>query len=440
MKSKIRRLLFDTLDTLPPTPARFLSKLLIELQYGYFIKEIMYLTQKYPAKKVSSMKGIESPQNILVVRLDAIGDIVWTTPFFEYLRKAFPKANIDLIVRPVAAIVLQNCPYVNNIYTYDSKINCVEQEKDLKVMREKAYIYMQNLQKTNKAKYDCVFMPREVFLGGGISNLYLAAFSQAPIRIGRSYGTNILEKTRSEYIKPFFTYFTEMTIPQNEVLQILEELNWLNIEKKDIHTQLWLTDQERENAHDFLDDYKEENNAIIVAVALQGSSKNRSWMFSNYIEVFKKLNKYSSRPIYYLLLDAAPLSASQKRQLNSLSNVIDMTGKTSLREGIALISESAVYFGVGTGLMHIAAAFRKPVVELSVHFKNGRPMDSDSSILVGPWGVPNIVLEPPSGIDGCVGWCTASFSHCINQIYPDQAVDALQKIFRCKNFNGELSS
>ena len=428
MKPRIRRLLFDLLDTLPSLPASLLSEMFIRLQHGYFIQEIQYLAREYPVKKISSVGDAAPPENILVVRLDAIGDIVWTTPFFEYLRKTFPEAKIDLIVRPVAATVLQNCPFVNHVYVYDSKINCVEHKDDFEKMREKAHIYMDNLLRKNGEKYDWVFMPREILFGGGMSNLYLAAFSHAPVRIGRSYGTNVLEKTRCKYLESFFSHLVKLNEPKNEVLQILEEIEWLNpVKKEDIHTHLWLTEREREKARTTLAEYKN-NHAIIAAVGLQGSSKNRSWLFSNFVEVFKNLNQVASRPVYYLLLDGKPLPPAEKEQLAALSNVIDMTGKTDLREGMSLISESAVYFGVGTGLMHIAAAFGKPVVELSVHFRDGRPMDSDSSILVGAWGVPNIVLEPPSGLDDCVGWCSASFSHCINQIHPDQAIEALQKI------------
>lgn len=37
---------------------------------------------------------------ILIIRLDEIGDVVMTTPFIRELRRNFPKAEINLIVKP----------------------------------------------------------------------------------------------------------------------------------------------------------------------------------------------------------------------------------------------------------------------------------------------------------------------------------------------------
>ena len=44
-----------------------------------------------------------TPQKILVARTDALGDLVLTLPMLRALRKRFPNAQIDLLVRPYAA-------------------------------------------------------------------------------------------------------------------------------------------------------------------------------------------------------------------------------------------------------------------------------------------------------------------------------------------------
>ena len=59
----------------------------------------------------------------MVVRLDEIGDIVLTTPFLRELRSLFPKSEITLIVKPEIYNLVEHCPYVNKIYTFEGKVN-----------------------------------------------------------------------------------------------------------------------------------------------------------------------------------------------------------------------------------------------------------------------------------------------------------------------------
>ena len=51
-------------------------------------------------------------------------------------------------------------------------------------------------------------------------------------------------------------------------------------------------------------------------------------------------------------------------------------------------------------------------------------------MLDGAWKVPHIDLVPPAGLDGCHGVCRMRFSHCINQILPEQVIDAINQLSR----------
>jgi len=56
---------------------------------------------------------------VLVVRLDEIGDVVMTTPFLRELRRRLPDAWITLVVKPAAYNLVELCPYVHEVRTYD---------------------------------------------------------------------------------------------------------------------------------------------------------------------------------------------------------------------------------------------------------------------------------------------------------------------------------
>jgi ADP-heptose:LPS heptosyltransferase len=56
-------------------------------------------------------------REILVVKLDEIGDMVSATPVFESLRLRFPNAKISLLCKPAAASLMAHCPHVDHIFT-----------------------------------------------------------------------------------------------------------------------------------------------------------------------------------------------------------------------------------------------------------------------------------------------------------------------------------
>jgi len=55
----------------------------------------------------------------LIIRLSSIGDIILTTPLVRALRKAYPDALIDYLVKEEFRELLVNNPYIDNVYSFD---------------------------------------------------------------------------------------------------------------------------------------------------------------------------------------------------------------------------------------------------------------------------------------------------------------------------------
>ena len=65
---------------------------------------------------------------VLIVRLSSIGDIVLTTPLIRCLRKKFPSAQIDFVLKKKYAEVLSVNPYISNLIFYDGNLlKCAKQ-------------------------------------------------------------------------------------------------------------------------------------------------------------------------------------------------------------------------------------------------------------------------------------------------------------------------
>ena len=60
--------------------------------------------------------------NILVVNINWLGDAVFSIPVFKALKKTYPQARITCLCLPRVREVLEFCPYVDKIITYDEQI------------------------------------------------------------------------------------------------------------------------------------------------------------------------------------------------------------------------------------------------------------------------------------------------------------------------------
>ena len=57
-------------------------------------------------------------ENILIVRFDAIGDVILTSGFLREVRANFPTARITLVVLPRVYPIVELCPYVNEVLAF----------------------------------------------------------------------------------------------------------------------------------------------------------------------------------------------------------------------------------------------------------------------------------------------------------------------------------
>lgn len=55
----------------------------------------------------------------LIFNHNFLGDTLMSTPFIHNLKNSAPHAVIDVITSPVGKKVLQNNPFINNIYLYN---------------------------------------------------------------------------------------------------------------------------------------------------------------------------------------------------------------------------------------------------------------------------------------------------------------------------------
>lgn len=61
-------------------------------------------------------------KNILIIKPSSLGDIVLTLPALSALRRSFPQAKINWLVRPDFAAILEDHPDLDEIIPFDRKL------------------------------------------------------------------------------------------------------------------------------------------------------------------------------------------------------------------------------------------------------------------------------------------------------------------------------
>ena len=151
----------------------------------------------------------------------------------------------------------------------------------------------------------------------------------------------------------------------------------------------------------------------------------KRWPVDKFIAAAREIQ--SRTPCAWLLLGGKNDAATTSQISSALgppSSVLDLSGRTSLRELMALLKHCRVLLTNDTGPMHVAAALGTPVVV---------PFGSTSPELTGP-GLPgdprHRLIKSPAPCSPCfLRVCPIDF-RCMHGIGVEQVVAALDAVMR----------
>ncbi len=269
---------------------------------------------------------------ILIIRFSSIGDIVLTTPLIRIIRKTWPGAQIDFVIKKRFAPLIQYNPYLTKVYTYDPS------DADSTLMAIGRRIRVE--------QYDII-----ADMHRNIRSKRLLLFSKA--------GTIVKFK---KYIIPrlLLVHFKMDVYPQI-VPVYLRYLNALNLKDDGLGLEIFIPDEMHRqvgaNVADFPADYEK-----IIAIAPGASYATKRWpadRFRALVELLSKNNSFH----FVLVGDQSDRTVCNKISAG-LSNVTNAAGRLELLETAALLSRCDMLITNDTGLMHIATALKKPIVAI----------------------------------------------------------------------------
>jgi len=366
--------------------------------------------------------SLSQVKRALVVRLDEIGDVVMTTSFLRELRRNLPEAWITLVVKSQIYNLVELCPYVNEVLTYDWKV-----KGRLVNLRRHGRALRLAWRHLWRHRFDLAILPRwdtDYYHG-----TFLLYFSGARWRVG--YSENVIDRKKSLNggFDRLLTFPLNDNTLRHEVEHNLDVIRYLGGHVQDDRLELWMSKEDETFAERFLTKAGVKLDNLLVGLAPGAGVPKRLWPIDRFAQLGVWLqNVYGAQILVVGGPGEEPLGEELERALGT--SMVNAVGRTTLRQMAALLKHCWLFVGNDAGPMHIAAAVGVPVVELSCHPRSGSPYSANSPLRFGPWGVSHMVLQPSNSRPPCVDECVADHAHCILSITVEQVKEAVAEQLR----------
>lgn len=287
------------------------------------------------------MKKTEGIKKVLVIRFSSIGDIVLTTPVVRALKVQLEASSeVHFCTKIQFKSLIEDNPYIDKAFYLEESL-------------------MKLVQTLKKEKYDYIIDLHHNLRSGIIKNLLQV----------KSFSFNKLN-----YEKWMMVKFKINKLPNVHIVdRYMETLKPLGIKGDSLGLDYFIPNKDIVNIKEFPEAFHKG----YVAFAIGGQHNTKILPVKRMIELCDKINK----PIVLLggkedfgngktvadFFQKTENSASYEEsliELNKKSVVYNACGKYNLNQSASILKQSQLVFSHDTGLMHIAAAFKKEVFSI----------------------------------------------------------------------------
>jgi heptosyltransferase-2/heptosyltransferase-3 len=339
-----------------------------------------------------------TPHNLLLIRPDHIGDVLFTTPALHALRATFPETRITALVGPWAATILERNPDV------DVVLRCPFPWFDRRPKPSLWQPYRVLLREAGQIRalaFDAVLVLRFDHWWGAL----LAAWADIPVRLG--------------YATPETTPFLSTALPYAphrhavehnlDLARALAEMAGRPLSATEDRLRFPLTPDERAFAEAFLARHDLAQDTPLIGLHPGAGDPQKLWPPHRWAQVADHLAEFRDARIL-ITGSAAERELAEEIARHMKHTPLLAAGQTTLGQAAALLARCQLVVGADTGPMHLAVALGVPTVHLFGPFE---------PTLFGPWGDPtrHRIVRAPSGrmADITVDQVTAAAIESLNR-------------------------
>ena len=308
----------------------------------------------------------------LIIRFSSIGDIILTSPVVRCLKLQIPEAEIHFLTKPNYKFILENNPYIDKIHTLEDSI-------------------LNTIASLKSTHFDLV-----IDLHNNLRTFIIKSLLDIP--------SVAFDKLNWE--KSLLVWMKYHIMPEKHIVdRYLETIKSLGVSNDNKGLDYFLPDS-IENSANLAHLKSITANAYVVFVI--GAQHQTKRLPPDKIIQICRLLKGS----VFLLGGENDRSVAEQVTAQSAFNIINLCGQLSFHESAYLVKHALKVLTHDTGLMHVAAAFKKDVVSVwgnTVPEFGMYPYQTSSTI----FQVNNLPCRPCSKIG--YNACPQTHFNCMNQ-------------------------
>lgn len=329
-------------------------------------------------------------ERILIVLHGAIGDVTRALPLAGLLRAGYPKAHLAWAVEPPSAPLLRGNPYLDEVIIFDRRRWHRETGAFLRAVRRRRFDLVLDLQRHLKSG----------IVSRASGARWRLGFHRAETKEGNWLFNNL-------HVERFGNRISKLD-------HYLKFIEFLGLPIAPLRWDFVLDSAEQAAVTGHL--CKVSGTFATLFVGTRWQSKN--WFPEQIAACADYLHRqYDLETV--LLGGAGDLAAAQAALGTARTKPIDLVGKTSLREAIGIIARARLAIGPDTGLMHIAAALKVPVISL---------WGATEPLRTGPYGFEHLAIRGQAPCSPCNRRQCAIGRLCMQSITMEQIETKLQVV------------
>lgn len=338
------------------------------------------------------------PGRILVRGTNWVGDAVMTLPSLEALALACPQAQIEVLAKPWVAAVYEASPAVGRVVVFDAQGEHSRLEGMLRLVRQ-----------LKARRYDWA-----VLLQNALQAALIAWAAGIPVRLGYASDGRGLLLTHAVPRTPQVRAIHETSY----YLSVLAAAGLYPEEPpaQGVQPVLRLDQRAQGWAEGFLAGERAGEGGLLGLAPGASYGPAKCWPAERFAQAARQV--VEARGLAGVLLFGSPAEAPVTKQvaqeLQGL-RVVDLAGRTSLGQALALLRRLELFITNDSGLMHAAAALGTPTLAV---FGSTNPL---TTAPLGPWVA---LLRHPVECSPCLKQTCPRDLRCFTSISPQEAAQA----------------
>lgn len=340
----------------------------------------------------------EGIREILVRGTNWIGDAVMTLPALTAIRKTWPQAQISILAKPWVADVYRESGNVDRILNFEDPGRHQGPFGKIRLAGE-----------LRQYPFDMA-----ILLQNAIEAAIIARLAGIPIRAGYDSDARGL----------LLTHAVRRTPAIRKIHQIdyyLEMVKALGCDSAGRNLRLNLRSDTRSLADEWLK-VRESAHQMIIGMApgaTYGPAKR--WPVDRFSAVAAEIIKEYGATTIILFGSKQDQKVTDAIETAIQGHCLNLAGKTSVREVMALTARCQAFITNDSGLMHVAGALNVPTVAI---------FGSTNPITTSPPGDRNIIIRKPVDCSPCLKTDCPTDFRCMNLIGIAEVVDAVRQAIK----------